>query len=131
MFPASCTVVYAKVVLDPDLLRREDRFGVVEMDTTQGARDAIRALNNSEFRGHTLIVRAATADEETAAGHPRMFTSMNMSDDDDRDDGHHTRRKSHDHNTRMVLVRDGTSPGQLALPQTRRRHGERDANESR
>ena len=58
-------------------------FGVVEMDTTQAARDAIRALDNWEFRGRTLTVRAATAAEETAVGHPRMFTSMNMGDDEE------------------------------------------------
>jgi RNA recognition motif-containing protein len=78
------TVVYAKVVAaDPDLFRRDGGFGVLEMDTPQAARDAIRALNGLRFRGRTLTVRAATAAEETAAGHPRMFTSMNMGDDDD------------------------------------------------
>src|SRR5438132_5900591 len=80
MFSAHGTVVYAKVVPDPDLVRRDGGFGVVEMDTTEGARNAIRALDDSEFRGRTLTVRAATAAEQTAAGHPRMFTSMNMGD---------------------------------------------------
>ena len=83
LFSTYGTVMYAKVVVDPDLFRRHGGFGVVEMDTTQAARDAIRALDNWEFRGRTLTVRAATAAEETAAGHPRMFTSMNMGDDEE------------------------------------------------
>ena len=83
LFSAYGTVVYAKVVVDPDLFRREGGFGVVEMGTMQAARDAIRALDNTQFRGRTLTVRAATAAEETAAGHPRMFTSMNMGDDEE------------------------------------------------
>ena len=85
MFSAYGSVVYAKVVVDPDLFRRHGGFGVVEMETTQAARDAIRALDDCEFHGRTLTVRAATAAEETAAGHPRMFTSMNMGDDADAD----------------------------------------------
>ena len=46
------------------------------------AHDAIRGLHNSRFRGQTLSVRAATATEEAAAGHPRMFESMNFVNDD-------------------------------------------------
>jgi RNA recognition motif-containing protein len=82
MFSAYGTVVYAKVVVDPDFFHGHGGFGVVEMDTTQEARNAMVALNDSEFRGHTITVRAATAAEETAAGHPRMYESMNMGDDD-------------------------------------------------
>lgn len=63
-----------------DFIRRHGGFGVVEMRTKQEARTAIHALNNTEFRGGTLSVRAATAAEETAAGHPRMFETMNMTD---------------------------------------------------
>ena len=73
-------VVYAKVVANPDRIRR-GTFGVVQMQTTGAAHDAIRALDNSEYHGRTLSVRAATAAEETAAGHPRMFESMNFIDD--------------------------------------------------
>ena len=80
LFCAYGTVAYAKVVIDPDLLRRHGEFGVVEMDTTQGARDAMRALDGLKFHGRTLCVRAATAEEETAAGHPRMYESMNIPD---------------------------------------------------
>jgi RNA recognition motif-containing protein len=75
------SVLYAKIVVDPDLFRRDGGFGVVQMSTRREARAAIRALNNSEFHGRTLTVRGATAAEETAAGHPRMFESMNMGDE--------------------------------------------------
>ena len=83
LFSAYGTVVYAKVVTYPDLFHRNSGCGVVEMDTAEGARDAMRALNDSDLGGHTLTVRAATAEEESAAGHPRMFESMNMRDDAD------------------------------------------------
>jgi len=75
LFSAYGTVIYAKVVTYDDLIRRHGGFGVVEMGTKQEARNAIYALNNTEFRGGTLSVRAATAAEETAAGH---FETMNM-----------------------------------------------------
>jgi RNA recognition motif-containing protein len=86
LFSAYGTVVWAKVVADGDPFRHNNAFAVVEMESTQGARDAIAALNDSAFRGRTITVRAATAAEETAAGHPRMFTSMNMGDDEHDDD---------------------------------------------
>jgi len=81
LFSEYGTVVYAKVVVDPDFFRRYGGFAVVEMDTAEGAHNAIRALNQWQFHGHALTVRAATAEEETAAGHPRMYESMNMNDD--------------------------------------------------
>ena len=80
LFSAYGTVVYATVVTYPDLFHRHGGCGVVEMETAEGARKAIRALNDSDFGGHTLAVRVATAEEECAAGHPRMFESMNMRD---------------------------------------------------
>lgn len=81
LFSTYGTVVYAKVVIDPDFFRRYGGFAVVEMETTEETANAIRALDQWEFHGHALTVRAATAAEESAAGHPRMFTSMNMGDD--------------------------------------------------
>ena len=81
LFSAYGTVVYATVVTYPDLFGRHGGCGIVQMDTAGGARKAIRALNDSGFGGRTLTVRAATAEEESAAGHPRMFESMNMCDD--------------------------------------------------
>jgi RNA recognition motif-containing protein len=81
LFSAYGTVVYAKVVTYDDLIRRHGGFGVVEMGTERETHTALRALDHSEFRGRTLSVRAATAAEQTAAGHPRMFETMNMADD--------------------------------------------------
>jgi hypothetical protein len=76
------SVVYAKLIAQPDL-RGQGAFGVVQMRCDREAQDAIQGLNNSRFRGRTLSVRAATATEETAAGHPRMFESMNFVDSAD------------------------------------------------
>ena len=79
IFSAYGTVVYAKIMVhDDDCVRRHGGFGIVEMSTKLEARTAIQALDNSEFRGRTLRVRAATAAEEATAGHPRMFRTMNM-----------------------------------------------------
>ena len=55
------------------------RFGVVEMQTEDQARAAIRTLNGFEIRGQLLTVRWATAPEQTACGHPAMFGTMNLS----------------------------------------------------
>jgi RNA recognition motif-containing protein len=57
-----------------------DGFGVVEMQTEAEAATAIRTLNGFEVRGRALTVRWATAPEQTACGHPAMFSVMNMSD---------------------------------------------------
>jgi len=83
LFSRYGSVLYAKVVVDPDLFRRDGGFGVVQMSTRREARDAIHALDNFEFHGRRLTVRGATAAEEAAAGHPRMFESMNMGDEGD------------------------------------------------
>ena len=80
LFSAYGTVVYAKVVEDPKR-RRGGGFGLVQMATLKEAQDVMHALNNAEFHGRRLHIRSATAIEETAAGHPRMFESMNMNDD--------------------------------------------------
>jgi cold-inducible RNA-binding protein len=53
-------------------------FGVVEMQSEDDARSAIRALSGFEIRGAFLIVRWATPPEQTACGHPAMFGSMNL-----------------------------------------------------
>jgi hypothetical protein len=86
LFSAYGTVVYARVVNYPGLFLHRSGCGIVEMETADGARNAMRALNDdSEVGAPKLTVRAATAEEESAAGHPRMFTSMNMPDDNDDD----------------------------------------------
>jgi len=81
LFSPYGTVVYAKVAAHADLFRGHGGFAVVEMHTDEEARNAISALNDFEFRGRMLGVRRATASEQTAAGHSRMFESMDMGDD--------------------------------------------------
>ena len=55
------------------------RFGVVEMQTEDQARAAIRTLNGFEIRGQLLTVRWATAPEQTACGHPATQPSATES----------------------------------------------------
>jgi hypothetical protein len=62
-----------------------DRFGVVEMQSEDEARSAIRVLNGFEVRGVLLTVRWATPPEQTACGHPAMFGTMNLSGGADND----------------------------------------------
>ena len=59
------------------------RFGVVEMQSEDEARSAIRVLNGFEIRGVGLTVRWATPPEQTACGHPAMFGPMNSSEESD------------------------------------------------
>jgi hypothetical protein len=79
VFAAYGTVVYAKLIADPDPVHPHGGCGVVRMSTAAEADRALRALHQSELGGHPIEVRAATAAEETAAGHPRLFGTMNMS----------------------------------------------------
>ena len=58
-------------------------FGVVEMQSEDEARSAIRVLDGFEIRGALLTVRWATPPEQTACGHPAMFGTMNLSGGDD------------------------------------------------
>jgi RNA recognition motif-containing protein len=69
------------VIAHPDMVRGHGGTAVVEMECKDDAILAIRTLDGSTFHGNTLIVRAATAVEETASGHPRLFSTMNMADD--------------------------------------------------
>ena len=54
-------------------------FGVVEMQSEDEARSAIRVLDGFEIDGVPVAVRWATPPEQTAGGHPAMFGTMNMS----------------------------------------------------
>lgn len=76
-------VLYARVMARLDLFHGHGGFAVAEMEDEADAMDAIRALDGTQFRGQMLSVRPATAAEETAAGHSRMFGPMNMTDDED------------------------------------------------
>ena len=53
-------VVSAKVILDRDTSRSRG-FGFVEMENSDDASKAIRALNNSEIDGRNIIVNEAKA----------------------------------------------------------------------
>ena len=73
-------VLHFKVMAHDDIIRRHNRFAIVELESEADAARVARALHGS-FRGMALEVRAATAEEESAAGHPRIFGTMNMGDD--------------------------------------------------
>jgi RNA recognition motif-containing protein len=74
-------VLHFKVMADDDIMRRHGGFAIVEMEHESDAIRAVRTLHGTHLKGNKLEVRLATAAEETAAGHPRMFGSMNMDDD--------------------------------------------------
>ncbi len=52
------TVVSAKVVTDR-ATGRSRGFGFVEMENPSDAKNAIEALNNSEFKGRNIVVNEA------------------------------------------------------------------------
>lgn len=54
------SVVSAKVILDRDTSRSKG-FGFVEMENSEDASKAIRALNNSEIDGRNIVVNEAKA----------------------------------------------------------------------
>ena len=51
-------VVSAKVITDRET-RRSRGFGFIEMESSSEANDAIKALNESELDGRTIIVNEA------------------------------------------------------------------------
>jgi len=51
-------VVSAKVITDRET-RRSRGFGFIEMESSAEAKDAIKALNESELEGRTIIVNEA------------------------------------------------------------------------
>ena len=52
------TVISAKVITDRDT-RKSRGFGFVEMENSSDAKNAIRALNDSELNGRNIIVNEA------------------------------------------------------------------------
>jgi cold-inducible RNA-binding protein len=52
------TVVSAKVITDRDT-RRSRGFGFVEMESQDDARNAIKALHESELNGRNIVVNEA------------------------------------------------------------------------
>lgn len=51
-------VVSAKVITDRET-RRSRGFGFIEMESSSEAKDAIKALNESDLEGRTIIVNEA------------------------------------------------------------------------
>ena len=74
-------VLHFKMMMHDDIIRRQGGFAIVELETEDDASNVARTLHGRSFHGTTLEVRPATAVEETASGHPRMFDTMNMGDD--------------------------------------------------
>lgn len=59
-FEKQGTVVSAKVVKDRDTGRSRG-FGFVEMENSSDAKNAIKALNESELNGRNIVVNEAKA----------------------------------------------------------------------
>jgi len=75
----------AHVFETPDMFSRHGGFGIVQMGSEEEAAAAIAALNGEVVCEAVIVVRWATAREQTASGHSRMFSSMNMTDESDGD----------------------------------------------
>ena len=75
----------AQVFQSEDMFSRRGGFGIVQMGSEAEASAAIAALDGAVTCGTVIAVRWATAQEQTASGHPRMFGTMNMTDPGDRD----------------------------------------------
>jgi hypothetical protein len=75
----------AQVFESPDMFSRHGGFGIIEMGSQQEATTAIAALDGRVACGTVVAVRWATAREQTASGHPRMFSPMNITDARDGD----------------------------------------------
>jgi hypothetical protein len=75
----------AHVFETPDMFSRHGGFGIVQMGSEEEAMAAIAALNGAVVCETVVAVRWATAREQTASGHPRMFSAMNMTDGSDGD----------------------------------------------
>ena len=56
-------------------------FAIAEMESEHDLVTAIDTLNGRSFNGQRLTARVASALEQSAAGQPRMFGTMNMGDD--------------------------------------------------
>ena len=78
-------VQYAAFAADGERAGPPGRFGVVEMESEDAARAAIRVLDGFEIRGRVLTVRWATPPERTSCGRPAMFGAMNWRDGDEGD----------------------------------------------
>lgn len=73
--------VHSAVIVPPADPGREYADAIVEMGSDAQVQAAIDALDGREHGGQRLSVSWAEAEEESAAGRPRMYTPMNMPDD--------------------------------------------------
>ena len=65
-FAAFGNVTSAQVIKDRDS-NRSKGFGFVEMENDQEAQEAIKALNNSELDGRSIVVNVAKPREERSS----------------------------------------------------------------
>jgi RNA recognition motif-containing protein len=77
LFSPYGTVHGAEVVTEPQS-GTSTGVGVVEMESDAQAEAAVAGLHHSQHCGRVLTVGWSTAAEETASGHPRMYTPMNI-----------------------------------------------------
>jgi RNA recognition motif-containing protein len=77
----SGSIVNFRMMTHRDIIRRHGGFAIVELETQADAVRVAQALHGKSFHKASLEVRAATAREESASGHPRMFGTMNIADD--------------------------------------------------
>ena len=59
----------------------EGGFAIAEMESEHDVIVAIVMLDGVLFNGRRITARVASAREQSAAGQPRMFSTMNMGDD--------------------------------------------------
>jgi RNA recognition motif-containing protein len=69
LFAAHGEVVSAKVIIDRESGRSKG-FGFVEFGSDEEADKAIKALNNSEIDGRTIVVNEARPQEDRGGGRP-------------------------------------------------------------
>jgi hypothetical protein len=67
----SANIVHFKMMTHRDINQRHGGFAIVELENEADAVRVNQALRGKSFHKANLEARAATAQEEAAAGHPR------------------------------------------------------------
>ena len=81
---ARCGNVVQFTMMEPVNVHRagaDGGFAIAELESEHDLVTAIDSLNGRSFHGRRLTARAASAQEQSSAGQPRMFSTMNMGDD--------------------------------------------------